>query len=138
MCLTVSWNTVENEDWNWNHNCTSIDNKTYWWRRENIISLINHKCVFFFEFWNKSMKKMWKQRHWKLRIPSSVARCHTSLTEWIIFSCGACKTIVVDPTIQRAHPSTPNMCNFSCNMKWASTALHRTMIWVCNYFHANI
>lgn len=64
------------------------------------------------------------------QIPGSVASCHTSLTECIFLSWGACKTIVVEPTTQRTHPSTPKICNFSSKIKWASTALIRDIFLV--------
>lgn len=50
-------------------------------------------------------------------LPGSVARDHTSFTDSIFFSTGACKTIVVEPTRQRIHPTTPKMCNLSSKMK---------------------
>lgn len=55
--------------------------------------------------------------------PGSVASTQTSLTDSIFLSWGACKTIVVDPTTHRTHPSMPNICSLSSKMKWASTAL---------------
>ena len=60
-------------------------------------------------------------------IPGSVARYHTCLTDSMSCSWGACRTIVVDPTTQRTQPSIPNICNFSCKIKCASTELHSTV-----------
>ena len=50
-------------------------------------------------------------------LPGCVARCHTSLTDSIFLSSGACKTIVVEPTTHRIQPRTPKICSFSFNIK---------------------
>lgn len=56
-------------------------------------------------------------------VPGSIARFHTSLTDLISFSGGACKTMLVEPTTHRTHPRMPKICNFSSKMKCANTAL---------------
>lgn len=59
----------------------------------------------------------------KIGIPGSVARSHTSLTESISRSCGACRTIVVEPTMHKIQPRIPKMCSFSRKIACASAAL---------------
>lgn len=61
-------------------------------------------------------------------LPGSVARSHTSVTDSISRSWGACRTIVVDPTTHRTQPRTPKTCSFSRKMIWASTALRNQFI----------
>lgn len=75
-------------------------------------------------FQNIKLVALCTSKHIYVKLPGSVARCHTSLTDSIAFSCGACITIVVEPTTQRMHPTTPKICSFSFKIKWASTALH--------------
>lgn len=55
-----------------------------------------------------------------------MAKSHTSLTESIPRSCGAWRTMVVDPTTHKAQPRTPKICSLSCKIICASTALQYT------------
>lgn len=50
------------------------------------------------------------------KVPGSVARFQTSITDSISRSAGACNTIVVEPTTQRIQPSIPKMCSLSRKM----------------------
>lgn len=55
-----------------------------------------------------------------------VAKCQICSTELGVLSWGACRMIIVDPTMHRPQPSTPTRRNFSFSVKWARTALHTT------------
>lgn len=56
-------------------------------------------------------------------LPGSIARPHTSGTDSITLSWGACRTIVVDPTTHKAQPRTPKICSLSRKIIWARAAL---------------
>lgn len=58
-----------------------------------------------------------------VKSPGSVARSQTSFTDSISRSCGACKTIVVEPTTHKTQPRIPKICSLSRKMMCASTAL---------------
>jgi len=60
-------------------------------------------------------------------LPGSVARLHTSVTDSISRSGGACKTIVVEPTTHNTQPSIPKICNFSFKIISARTALQQNI-----------
>lgn len=103
----------------------------YWFGMEKSEKYCPEKCVYVTRlnghhplFQNIKLVALCTSKHIYVKLPGSVARCHTSLTDSIAFSCGACITIVVEPTTQRMHPTTPKICSFSFKIKWASTALH--------------
>lgn len=84
---------------------------------------LNHKCAFkLISVWIQTQPKS-TMIHTTTSLPGWTANCHISSTELRDFSWGAWSTIIVDPTIQRRHPSIPIFCSFSPNMKCAKTAL---------------
>jgi len=60
-------------------------------------------------------------------LPGSIARSHTSVTDSISRSWGACKTIVVDPTTHKTQPRIPKICSLSLKIIWARAALQENV-----------
>nr|GMD81882.1 Os05g0513450 [Ipomoea batatas] len=57
------------------------------------------------------------------RKPVKVASSQSSCTFSISRSCGACRTMIVEPTMHKTQPIIPKMCSLSPKIICASIAL---------------
>jgi hypothetical protein len=116
VCLSIAWSTVQHEEQGHPHCNCSIAKEGY----QNYRTISKHESTVM------ATSKPPETRHRSLQ--GCVAKFQICSTELGVLSWGACRMIIVDPTMQRPQPSTPTRCNFSFSVKWARTALHITKI----------